>query len=585
MSANTSSLRQIAIRGGIVLAGVALIGLALMMVGSSIGHKGQTHTAEPVAQNVVVALRRLTPEQYRLMIADVFGPTVKIDGRFEPGVREDGLLAVGASEISVTETGLEQYDSLARSIATQVVDTRHRDGLIPCKPVSEASADDGCATRFFSEIAPLLYRRSPRADETERLAAAARRATDITRDFYSGIALSLASLLESPEFLFREEVAQPDPDHAGQYRLTSVSKASRLSFLLWNSGPDERLLAAAESGELNSKSGLRRQVDRMLASRRIEDGTRAFFIDMLQFDEFATLSKDATIFPRFTPLVVHDSEEQTLRTIVDHLLRSNGDYRDLFTTRKTFLTLSLAAIYNVPLPDDSPNGARESWIPYEYPVNDPRGVGILSEASFVALHSQPGRSSPTLRGKALRQVLLCQRIPDPPANVNFSVVQDTSNPHYRTARERVTAHRTDPTCAGCHKMMDPIGLALENFDSTGGYRTTENGASIDAGGELDGVKFANAVGLGRAVHDSPSIPECLVTRLYSYATGRERSTSDARITMYLERSFKADGYRWPELLRRLATSDDFYRPPARQIAAIPTARQVSQLIPVREANQ
>ena len=483
------------------------------------------------------------------------------------------MLAVGASEISVTETGLEQYDSLARSIATQVVDTRHRDGLIPCKPVSEASADDGCATRFFSEIAPLLYRRSPRADETERLAAAARRATDITRDFYSGIALSLASLLESPEFLFREEVAQPDPDHAGQYRLTSVSKASRLSFLLWNSGPDERLLAAAESGELNSKSGLRRQVDRMLASRRIEDGTRAFFIDMLQFDEFATLSKDATIFPRFTPLVVHDSEEQTLRTIVDHLLRSNGDCRDLFTTRKTFLTLSLAAIYNVPLPDDSPNGARESWIPYEYPVNDPRGVGILSEASFVALHSQPGRSSPTLRGKALRQVLLCQRIPDPPANVNFSVVQDTSNPHYRTARERVTAHRTDSDLRGMPQNDGSDRTGPGEFRLDRGLPTTENGASIDTGGELDGVKFANAVGLGRAVHDSPSIPECLVTRLYSYATGRERSTSDARITMYLERSFKADGYRWPELLRRLATSDDFYRPPARQIAAIPTARQ------------
>jgi hypothetical protein len=585
MSAYASSRTQIVIRGCVGLAAGALFALSFGLIGPSIGHKGETSNAEPGRQNVVVALRRLTPEQYRLLIADVFGPTVNIDGRFEPDARADGLLAVGASQVSVTETGLERYDSLARNIATQVVDTKHRDMFIPCKPVSEASADDGCASRFFSEVAPLLYRRAPHPDETARLAAAARRATDITKDFYSGIALSLASLLESPEFLFREEVAEPDPDHAGQYRLTSVSKASRLSFLLWNSAPDERLLAAAESGELNSNRGLSRQVDRMLASRRVEDGTRAFFIDMLQFDEFATLSKDATIFPKFTPLVVHDSEEQTLRTIVDHLLTRHGDYRDLFTTRRTFLTLSLAAIYNVPLADDSPNGARESWISYEYPVNDPRGVGILSQASFVALHSQPGRSSPTLRGKALRQVLLCQRIPDPPANVNFSVVQDTSNPHYRTARERVTAHRTNPTCAGCHKMMDPIGLALENFDSTGGYRRMENGATIDASGELDGVSFANAVGLGRAVHDSPSIPECLVTRLYSYATGRERSTSDARITTYLERSFKSDGYRWPELLRRLATSDDFYRVPPRQVAALPASHQVSQLLPARGGDQ
>jgi hypothetical protein len=312
---------------------------------------------------------------------------------------------------------------------------------------------------------------------------------------------------------------------------------------------------------------LAKQVDRLLASPRLEDGVRAYFTDMFQFDDFATLSKDAAIYPRFTAQAGRDAEEQTLRTIVDHVVARRGDYRDLFTTRKTFLTNSLAAIYGVAASDDTPNGARESWFPYEYQPGDPRGAGILAEVSFVALHSHPGRSSPTLRGKALRQVLLCQRVPDPPANVNFTVVQDTGNPKYRTARERVTAHRTEPTCAGCHKMIDPMGLALENFDSSGGYRLTENGAAIDASGELDGVTFNDAIGLGKAVHDSPNAPACLVTRLYSYATGRERSKGDYEIINSLEKNFAADGYRIPDLLRRIATSDAFYRVPASVAAA------------------
>src|SRR6202012_873367 len=127
-----------------------------------------------------------------------------------------------------------------------------------------------------------------------------------------------------------------------------------------------------------------------------------------------------------------------LRTIVDHLLTRRGDYRDLFTTGKTFLTPTLGAIYAVPVADDatSANGTPDSWTPYEFPAGDPRGVGILTQAGFVALHSHPGRSSPTLRGKALREVLLCQKVPDPPGNVNFTIVQDTGSTQYKTARER-----------------------------------------------------------------------------------------------------------------------------------------------------
>jgi hypothetical protein len=163
-----------------------------------------------------------------------------------------------------------------------------------------------------------------------------------------------------------------------------------------------------------------------------------------------------------------------------------------------------------------------------------------------------------LRGKAVREVFLCQKVPAPPANVNFAVAQDTSNPDYRTARARLTAHRTNPTCAGCHKIMDPIGLALENFDGVGAYRADENGAPIDAGGELDGVHFSNAAELGQALHDNPAAPVCLVDTLYKYSSGHAAGPSQRDWLKWLNGRFSAQGYRLTELLRDIALSDGFY---------------------------
>jgi hypothetical protein len=367
-------------------------------------------------------------------------------------------------------------------------------------------------------------------------------------------------------FLFRHENVEPDPDHPGKYRLDAFAKASQISFLLWNTTPDDDLLRAAESGELHTQRGLQQQVDRLLGSPMLESGVRAFFTDMLGFDQFATLSKDATLYPKFTPKAVADAQEQTLRTIVDLLITQRGDYRDLFTSRRTFLTPTLGIIYGVPVVADTPIGTPEQWVPYEYPEGDPR-TGLLTQASFVALHAHPGRSSPTIRGKALRELVLCQKVPDPPGNVDFKVVQDTTNPHFRTARERVTAHRTIPTCAGCHKMIDPMGLALENFDGAAGFRLLENGARIDTSGELDGIKFDDAAGLGRAVHDNPATPACLASRLFSYGSGRAPVKSEANWVRYVGKQFAADGYRVPDLLRRIATSDALYRATVPQSAA------------------
>jgi hypothetical protein len=287
------------------------------------------------------------------------------------------------------------------------------------------------------------------------------------------------------------------------------------------------------------------------------DGVRAFFTDMLHLDKLATISKDSTIYPKYTSEVARDALEQTLRTITDYLLVQQGDYRDLFTTRKTFLTPLLGSVYGVPVPTDGVMDEIDIWEPYVYPEGDPR-AGILTEASFVSLHSHPGRTSPTLRGKALRELLFCEKVPDPPANVDFSKFEQSGGV-YKTTRERLSAHAKEAMCAGCHKITDPVGLALDNFDAAAGYRSAENGATIDASGKLNGKPFADAVGLGQAVHDYRGVASCLVGKLYAYGVARTPEQGEASWMDYLKESFVKSGYRVPDLLRRIVTSEAFYR--------------------------
>ena len=512
----------------------------------------------PAALGNGVVVRRLTQDQYKQIITDVFGPGIKIGGRFEPIPRQEGLLQVGAGRVGLTSSGFEQYDAMSRTIAAQVVDEQHRDVLIPCKPASATAADDACATQFLSQAGRALYRRPLSQDELKLQVTAAHNVSNSLKNFYSGIELSLASMLVAPQYLFRQENVEADPAHPGQYRLDAYAKASRLSFLFWNTAPDPQLLAAAESGKLQSDKGLQLEIARLMASPRLEAGVRAFFSDMLGFDQFASLAKDGTLYPKFTGYVSDDAQEQTLRTVTDLLINQRGDYRDLFTTRKTFLTPLLGSVYGVPVLQNKPNGYPQTWIPIEYAEGDPR-MGILTHVSFVALHSHPGRTSPTIRGKAMREQILCQRVPDPPGNVNFTVVQDTGNPLYKTARERLKAHATEAMCTGCHKITDPLGLGLENFDSAGGFRTSENGAKLDTSGELNAVSYTDAPGLGKAIHDAPATTQCLVKRISSYALGRAPAAAEAAWVKSLETGFAQEGYRVPDLMKRIATSAEFFR--------------------------
>lgn len=551
--------------------------LAIILLGS---HSGKSAAAQdgaisPTAQQAPAPLREpqetgslnrlrlLTEEQYLNTIRYVFGPDVAPEPHFPPAQRRDGLVSLGSSITGVTTTQLELYQKSAVTIANTVVNPKYRTFLIPCEPRNAKMADKACASQFLKEKGRLLNRRPLTPEELDSFVAQADKSADELKDFYVGISIALEAMLVSPKVLFVAEGVEPDPARPGHQRLDAFSLATRVSLFLWNAVPDDSVLKAAESGEIQTPKGRARVVDMMLASRRLEAGVRAFFDDMFGFDDFDALAKDPAVYPQFTGQVAQDAREQTLRTIVDQLITKRGDYRDLYTTRDTFMSPALAVIYGEPTPI--------GWTPYTEPPDSPR-AGLLSQISFLALHSHPTRSSPTLRGKALRELLLCQRVPPPPPNVDFSAVDNPNSP-FNTQRERVAFHLKNPVCAGCHKIMDPMGLALENFDSSGRFREEERGAKIDASGTLDGKAFSGVVSLGNVLHDYPGLTSCLVQRLYSYGSGGAVGPEDKKTLDYFNGRFAEAGYRVPDLLRTIALSNAFSEivEPKSQAPAVKTA--------------
>jgi hypothetical protein len=387
--------------------------------------------------------------------------------------------------------------------------------------------------------------------ELETAVEASGKVADELGGFYEGVEFGLTGLLVTPNFLFIIDATEQDSSAAGGVRLTGYAKASRLSFLLWNTSPDDMLLEAAAAGDLHSEKGLVREVDRMMNSIRLERGVRAFFEDFLDLERFENLEKDTIIYPAYSINAAESAKEQLLLTIVDHVVDKDAAYPELFTTRETFMDEHLGRIYKIPV--TRPDGG---WERYEFPADD-RRAGILTQMGFLSLFSHPGKSSPTLRGKAVRELLLCQKVPDPPADVDFSLFNDPNAPS-RTARDRLTAHSNAPSCAGCHKLTDPIGLGFEQFDSIGQFRVAEQGVEIDPSGDLDGLAYSDAKSLAQAMHDHPGAPACLTNQMYSYAAGRAPGRGEREFVRYLEANFSESGHSLKALLRNIASSDALY---------------------------
>ena len=513
----------------------------------------------------VASLRRLTQEEYRNSISDIFGSEIEVRGVFEPTIRVGGLQAASTTVLSVTPVGFESFTKMADSIAVQVTAEKYRSKL-PCAPKDAKAADDACTGQILSHYGMMLFRRPLANDEVKSRVALAHGLAEKQKDFYAGLRYGLASLLQASDFVFRKEMATPAADKKS-FTLDPYSRATRLSYLLWNTTPDHELLDAAQKGDLNTQAGLDKQVDRLMASPRLEVGMRAFFNDMMELDTFDTVSKDSILYPKWGSAIANSAKEETLRTMIGLTLKENGDIRDLMTTRKTYVNRNLAAIYQLPF------SFTGEWVPYEFPADSGRS-GLLTETSMLAMFSHPGRSSPTKRGVALMDIMLCEPTPAPPANVDFSVVNDTSGA-LKTVRERLMAHAGNPTCASCHNHSDPIGLTLEGFDTIGGRRTKENGAVIDVSAAIKGDKFAGGEGLGKYLHDNPKFPACVARKLFAYGRGENSEDVTASAFKASYKAFTDSGYHLKTLIKGMAASPEFYGAPIPSVETTSPATKVA----------
>jgi hypothetical protein len=526
-------------------------GIAALVFALAAGVAGCTQEVGVKGEPGVVNVRRITESQYRHTVADLFGDKIAITGRFEPEMRDEGLLAIGSAKLSITPSGFEQYFAIASNVSNAAVSEDNREKIVPCTPADPKAADDACARQTLAHYGRLLFRRPLSETELAARVSVASATAGRRKDFYSGLAEGFTGLLVAPEFLFRIESAEAFPSREGEVRLDGYTKAARLSYFFWDTTPDDELLNLAATGDIHKHDILRKQIDRLSSSPKLEQGARAFFDDMLQNDLYATLTKDPLLYPKFSLAVAESAREQTLKTLVDHLITRKRDYRDIFTTRDTFLDRSLAAIYKVPYLGDG------DWVSYTVP-EDLEAAGILTQAGFLSLFSHPGRSSPTKRGVAVNEIFLCTPTPLPPANVDFSIVNDTQNPNMKTVRQRLLAHSLDESCASCHNLSDPLGLSLERFDSIGQFRMAENDEVIDVSARLDGKEFEGGTGLGETLHDDKRAPRCLVRNVFAYATGRASHPEDDKFIDAQTNSFKGSGYVYPDLLKRIARTNEFF---------------------------
>jgi hypothetical protein len=492
------------------------------------------------------ALRRLSYAQYASIVHDVLGEDIVVPPRnvLEPDVDDSGYLAIDSSSVTISRRGVAQYETAAYQIAHAALDATHRTTLVPCAP---AAADDATCTRtVLSALGLRLYRRPMTTDELDAAVTVSTGAGAALGDFYQGLEFGIALLLQSPSFLFREELGTDDPTHPGQRTYVGYEMASRLSFFLWNTAPDAALLDDAANGRLDTAEGVRAVAERMLADPRAEGGVRELATEWLGLAALDDLEKDSTVFTEISPDVGPSAREETLR-VVTHVFESDMDARDLMTTRDTFVNRKLASLYRVRAP-------REDWGLVTFPATSPR-AGILGHVSILAQYAHPIATSPTLRGKFVRERLLCERVPAPPVGVNTAIPAPSADAP--TLRDRLLAHQQVEYCGACHRPLDDVGLGLEAFDALGRYRDVENGVPVDASGELDGVRFQDARALGEILHDDPRFAQCMVRQVYRVGSGHfETDGEDGTIrTLYVD--FANHQYSLRHLMLEMVVSDGF----------------------------
>jgi hypothetical protein len=426
-------------------------------------------------------------------------------------------------------------------------DTPSRRRIFVARPPAPRDEED-CARRIVAALARRAYRR-PVADEDLAKPLDLYRAARAEGDFDAGIEAALGAVLVSPHFLFRIEQDPPGVAPGAAYRVSGLELASRLSFFLWSSIPDDELLDAAERGELRDPAALERQVRRMLADPRSRSLATNFAGQWLHLRNLDSFSPDLRLFPDFDDNLRQAFRRET-ELLFESVLREDGSVLDLLKTGSTYLDERLAKHYGVP----HVYGSRFRQVALD---EDAMRGGLLRQGSILTVTSYATRTSPVVRGKWVLENLLGTPPPPPPANI--PALKDKTVSADLSVRARLAEHRADAACAACHDLIDPPGFALENFDSVGRWRVSEEGRPVDATGGLpDGSEFVGVAGLEQAVLKRPELfVGTLTEKLMTFAFGRGIGPSDAPAVREVLRRAEADGYRLSSVIQGIVSSTPF----------------------------
>jgi len=488
-----------------------------------------------------IELRRLTHSQYNNTVRDLLGDNSRAADRFPPedfvnGFRNQ-IQAQGLSPLLI-----ESYSQAAEKIAAGALRGGDTRGVVGC------AGGPACRSKFVREFGLRAFRRPLDVAEQKRYEAL----FGVEKDFLKGAQLVIEAMLQSSSFLFRLETTE-NP------RWKPYATASRLSYALWDTMPDAALFAAAEKGELNTPAGVSRQVRRMLDHPRAKQSLNEFVSQWLRFDRILTASKDRRRYPQFTRETAAAMAEEA-RLFVSDLVWNDRNFMELFTAPHGYVNSELAGTYGVAAP-------AQDFAKVPFPAGSER-AGILGQALYLALTAKPDESAPTARGLFIREQFLCQHVPDPPAGVNTNL-PPFSPGKPQTNRDRLSEHVTNPGCAACHSLIDPIGFGLEKFDAVGARREKftlvaggrrqekkENAweLEIDAAGFVAGVpdsKFTSPAQLGAVLAKSGQCQECVVKQYFRYISGRTETGADRPVIRKVTEDFRKSGYKFKELILSL----------------------------------
>jgi hypothetical protein len=457
--------------------------------------------AAPTDPAPTASLHLLTSAQFANSVQDLLGAGVPL-APVQPDDVVNDFAQVGASSLVVSPSGVALYETATgTATAWAFADATHAAAVLSCVP--QTMTDTTCLGTGLAAFGGRAFRRPLTTDETTRYVTLA---TTIAGQAGSSVLMGLQhavwAILQSPSFLYRVELGVPSAADGGRLKYTSYEMSSRLASALWNSVPDATLLAAAAASQLDTPAGVTAQAERMLADPRASRSVTAFVDDLYGMSNLAEATKDPTLFPAWTPAIQSEMKQEIEQRVVDMVLGEPGDFLSLYDNTTTFVNGDLATYYGLAPP------ATAGFSKVQLPAGGPR-VGLLGAGAILAAYALPQRTSPTTRGKFVDDAILCKTIPPPPPGV--PPLPTTLSPN-TTLRQQLTAHRAAPQCASCHSLMDPIGFGMENFNSAGLYRTTDNGQPIDATGTLDGTAFKDLATLGTALRHDANAGPCFVTK-------------------------------------------------------------------------